>query len=231
MEDISSGNSDIQDQLRILQDKAKETRFETSEKNKVTTDNMQCILVKKRRLFPLNENSELCSISPIEEDKCIIEKSIKPTKKNKKLRKKRPKRKSMDFKNDTSSIKPNIVREQIWSDNDYDISKNRKKKDKKIQKARKVISKKIVIKKFADENVLNILKGNRQDKKDESIENRDSFDDFAKHRTIPTQWNKYKSQQIVIATTGLSKGYIIIRNSFKKHFFLFYIRRIFNVIL
>ncbi|KAL6423234.1 hypothetical protein ACFW04_010117 [Cataglyphis niger] len=206
LEDISSGNPDIQDQLKILQDKANETRFETSEKNKVITDNMECISVKKKRLFPLNENSELYSISPIEEDKYIIEKSIKPTKKNKKLRKKRPKRKSMDFKNDTSSIKPNIVREQIWSNNDYDISKNRKKKDKKIQKPRKVISKKIVIKKFADENVLNILKGNRQDKKDESIENRDSFDDFVKHRTIPTQWNKYKSQQIVIATTGLSKG-------------------------
>ncbi|XP_050462710.1 GATA zinc finger domain-containing protein 14-like [Cataglyphis hispanica] len=206
LEDISSGNPDIQNQLKILQNKVNEIRFETSEKNKVTTDNMECISVKKKRLFPLNENSELCSISPIEEDKCIIEKSINPTKKNKKLRKKRPKRKSMDFKNDTSSIKPNIVREQIWSNNDYDISKNRKKKDKKIQKPRKVISKKIVIKKFADENVLNILKGNRQDKKDESIENRDSFDDFVKHRTIPTQWNKYKSQQIVIATTGLSKG-------------------------
>lgn len=232
MEDTSSGNpSDIQDQLRVIKETADETRLETNEKNKVTTDNMECISVRKgrRRLLPLHENSELCSISPIEEDKCIVEKSIKSTKKNKKLRKKRPKKKSMSVKNDTSSIKPNIAREQTWSDNDYDIPKNKKKKDKKIQKPRKVVSKKIVIKKIADENVLNILKGNKQDKKDESIENRDSFDDFAKHRTISTQWNKFKSQQITIATTGLSKGYIIIRNSFKKHFFLFYIRRIFNI--
>ncbi|XP_070159062.1 putative leucine-rich repeat-containing protein DDB_G0290503 [Polyergus mexicanus] len=208
-EDTSSGNpSDIQDQLRVIKNTTDETKLEINEENKVTTDNMECISVRKgrRRLLPLHENSELCSISPIEEEKCIVAKSIKPMEKNKKLRKKRPKKKSLGLKNDTSSIKPNIAREQTWSDNDYDIPKNKKEKDKKIQKPRKVVSKKIVIKKFADENMLNILKGHKQDKKDESIENRDSFDDFVKHRTIPTQWNKFKSQQIIIATTGLSKG-------------------------
>ncbi|EFN65625.1 Microcephalin [Camponotus floridanus] len=203
LKDTSSDNSSvIQNQLRIIEDTVDETRLETNEKNTVTTNNMECISVKKnkRRLFPLKENSQLCSITPIK-DKCIIEEST-PTKKTRKLRKKRPKRKSIDIKNDTSSIKRNIVREETWSDND--IPKNKKKKDKKIQKSRKVVSKKIVIKKFADENMLNILKRNKQE--DESLENRDSLDDFAKHRKIPTQWNKYKSQKIVIATTGLSKG-------------------------
>lgn len=206
MKDTSSDYPVIQNQLRVIEDTVDETRLETNEENTVTTNNMECIPVKKskRRLFPLKENSQLCSITPIEEDKCIVEESTS-TKKNKKTeRKKRPKKKSIDFKNDTNSIKRNIAREETWSDNDHDIPKNKKKKDKKIQKPRKVISKKIVIKKFADENTLNILKKNRQE--DESLKNRDSLDDFAKHRTIPTQWNIYKSKKIVIAMTGLSKG-------------------------
>lgn len=188
--------------MRVIEDTVDETRLETNEENTVTTNNMECISVKKtkRRLFPLKENSQLYSITPIEEDKCIIEESTS-TKKNRKLRKKHPKRKSIDLKNDTSSIKRNITREQTWSDND--ILKNKKKKDKKIQKPRKVVSKKIVIKKFADENMLNILKRNKQE--DESLGSRNSLGDFAKHHRIPTQWNKYKSQKIVIVTTGLSK--------------------------
>ncbi|XP_072766813.1 uncharacterized protein Mcph1 [Anoplolepis gracilipes] len=207
LEDTSNSNpSVIQDQLKIIEDTIDETSFETNEKTTVATDNVEYISVRKgrRKLLPLNETSQLCSITPIEEDKCILEESTS-TKKSKKLKKKRPKRKSISFKNDTNSTKRNIAREQI-SDNDIDIFKNKKKKDKKIQKPKKVVSKKIVIKKFADENILNILKENRQDKKDESLENRDSLNDFVKHRTIPTQWNKYKSQKIVIAMTGLSKG-------------------------
>lgn len=213
MKDTSSDHSSVQNQLRVIEDTVDETRLETNEENTVTTNDMECISVKKnkRRLFPLKENSQLCSITPIEEDKCIVEESTS-TKENKKMeRKKRPKKKSIDFKSDTNSIKKrNIAREETWSDNDHDILKNKikkykkDKKDKKIQKPRKVISKKIVIKKFADENTLNILKRNRQE--DESLENRDSLDDFAKHRTIPTQWNIYKSKKIVIAMTGLSKG-------------------------
>ncbi|XP_029154849.1 putative uncharacterized protein DDB_G0282133 [Nylanderia fulva] len=213
LKDTSSDNSSvIQDQLTIIKDTDDETRFETDEKNTVTTDNMECTSVRKgrKKLLPLNDNSQLCSFTPVEKDKCIVEESISPstsTKKNKKLTKKRRKRKLMGFMNDTSSIKRNISHEQTWSDNDCKISK-KKKKDKKIQKPRKVISKKIIIKKFADESMLkDILKENRQqNKEDESIENRDSLNDFTKHRTIPTQRNTYKSKKIVIVTTGLSKG-------------------------
>lgn len=211
MEDAANDNSAIQDQVTIIKDTDDETRFETDEKNTVTTDNRECISVRngRRKLLSLNDNSQLCSIVPLEQNKCIFEESTSTsTKKNKKLTKKRPKRKLVSFMNDTSSIKRNISREQTWSDNDYNTSKTKKKKDKKKQKPRKVISKKIVIKKFANESVLkDILKEDRQqNKEDESIENTDSSNDFAKYRTIPTQRNKYKSKKIVIAMTGLSKG-------------------------
>ncbi|KYN43291.1 Microcephalin [Trachymyrmex septentrionalis] len=93
---------------------------------------------------------------------------------------------------------------QMQSDSDCDMLEN-KKKEKKTRKPKKVISKKIFIKKFADEKVLNILERSRQNKANNSVESRDSLNDFVKCRTTSTQWNKYKSQKIIIVTTGLSK--------------------------
>ncbi|EFN85542.1 Microcephalin [Harpegnathos saltator] len=54
--------------------------------------------------------------------------------------------------------------------------------------------------------MLSMIAKDRQDKGNLSTENRNSIDDFVAHRMISTQWNKYKSQNIVIVTTGLSIG-------------------------
>ncbi|XP_012230579.1 putative histone-lysine N-methyltransferase 1 isoform X1 [Linepithema humile] len=194
----------IQNQLIITEDTCNKARFEIGDKTTISSQNMECIVTRKgkRKLLPLNENSQLCSITPIEEDKCTAKESTFG-KKSKKFKKKRSKRKLADVKTNTSSIKHNIVNER-WSDNDCDTFENKRKK-KKVRKPKKIMSKKIVIKKIVDENVLNILEENRQNKENRSIENKDSLNDFVRHRTIPTQWYKHKSQKIVIVTTGLSK--------------------------
>jgi len=209
LEDTPSCNPFVtQNQLTVIEDTPdeKSAKSDTDEKN-TAVQNIECVPVKKgrRRLLPLKESSQLCSITPVEEKKCTPEESTS-AKQNKKLKKKLPKRKSMRSKNNTNNIKHDTASKQMWSDSDCDISENKKKEIKKTRKPKKVISKKIFVKKFVDENVLNILQENRQNNEDHSIENRDSLDDFVKCRTIYTQRNKYKSQKIVIVTTGLSKG-------------------------
>lgn len=208
LEDTPSCNPFItQNQLTVIEEMPDGTKSEAVEKNR-TEQKTECVPVGKsrRRLLPINENSQLCSISPIEERKCTPKESTS-AKRNKRLKRKLPKRRSMRSKNNTSNSKQDIVNNRMWSDSDSDISENKKKEKKKPRKPKKVLSKKIFIKKFADENILNILEGNRQkNKEDQLIENRDSLDDFVKCHTISSQWNKYKSQKIVIVTTGLSKG-------------------------
>lgn len=213
LEDTPSGNAFVtQNQLTVIVDadgtKSDGTKSETDKKT-TAVQNTECAPVKKgrRKLLPLNETSQLCSITPIDENKHTPEESTS-AKRNKRLKKKLPKRKSVRSKNNTSNIK-HIASEQLWSDSDCDIPDNKKKESKKTRKPKKVVSKKILIKKFVDENMLNILQEDRQTEEDHSIENRNSLDDFVKRRnivTISTQWNKYKSQKIVIVTTGLSKG-------------------------
>lgn len=206
LEDTPSCNPFItQTQLTVIKDTSDGTKSETNERD-VAVQNAECVPVRKgrRRLLPLNENSQ-CSISPVEERKCTPEEPMS-TKRNKRLKKKLPKRKSMRSKNNASNIEQDVDSKQISSDSDCHISENKKKENKKTRKPKKVISKKIVIKKFADENMLNVLQEYGQNK-DYLMENRDSFDDFVKCRTVSTQWKyKYKSQKIVIVTTGLSKG-------------------------
>lgn len=206
LEDTPSCNPFItQSQLTIVEDMPDETKSKTAEKNR-TVQNAECVPVRKgrRRLLPINENSQLCSISPVEERKCISEESTS-AKRNKRLKRKLPKRRSIRSKNITSNKKQDIVSQRMWSDSDCDILENKKEK-KKPRKPRKIISKKIFIKKFADESVLNVLEGNGQNKENRLTENEDSLDDFVKCRTISSQWNKYKSQKLVIVTTGLSRG-------------------------
>jgi len=207
LEDTPSCNPFItQTQLTVIKDTPDGTKSETKTNERdVAVQNAECVPVRKgrRRLLPLNENSQ-CSISPAEERKCTPE---EPTSAKRNRRLKLPKRKPMRSKNNASNIKQDVDSKRISSDSDCHISENKKKENKKTRKPKKVISKKIVIKKFADENVLNVLQEYRQNK-DHLMENEDSFDDFVKCRTVSTQWNKYnnKSQKIVIVTTGLSKG-------------------------
>lgn len=197
----------IQNQLTVIKETPNGTKSDESETDKnIAVQNAECVPVRKgrKKLMPLNEISQ-CSIIPIEKKMCTPEVSTF-AKRKKKLKKKLPRRKSMHSKNNTSNIEKDIASKQMWSDSDCDISENKGKKNKKTRKPKKVISKKILIKKFADENVLNILQENRKNKEDHLTENGDSLDDFVNCRIISSQWNKHKSQKIVIVTTGLSKG-------------------------
>lgn len=209
LEDTLSCNPFIaQNQLTVIKETPDGAKSETDESN-INVQNTECVPVRKgkRKLLPLKEDSQLCSITPVEETKCTPEESTS-AKRIKRLKKKFPKRKSIRSKNnkDTNNIKQDTASIQMWSDSDSDIPENKKTENKKVRKPKKVISKKIVVKKFVDENVLNILQENRQNKEDRSIGNRDSLDDFVKCRTTSTQLHKYKSQKIVIVTTGLSRG-------------------------
>ncbi|XP_071635693.1 uncharacterized protein Tmem63 isoform X1 [Temnothorax longispinosus] len=207
LEDTPSGNPFIiQNQLTVIEDMPGGTKSETG-KRIIAVQNAGCVPVSqgRRRLLPLNANSPVYSISPVEVGRYTPEESTSG-KRKKKLTKKLPKRRSMRLKNNTNSIKQDTASKRMWSDSDCDIPKDKKKENKKTRKPRKVISKKIRVKKFADESVLNILQRNRQNKEDHLIENGDSLDDFVKCRIISTQSNKYRSRKIVIVTTGLSKG-------------------------
>jgi len=203
LENIASSNLPvIQNTLIAIKDTLDETT--SKEKKIIISENKECTLSRKgrRKLLPLHESSQLCSFSPLEENEHESESS---SKKNKTLKKKHTKKKSTDFKN-KKKIKHDIANENTWSDSD-DTFVNKKKEEKKTQKPRKVLSKKIVIKKFVEESILNILNKNEQEiQRDPTIENIDSSNDFTKHRTISTQWNRYRSQKIIIVTTGLSNG-------------------------
>ncbi|XP_018407591.1 PREDICTED: uncharacterized protein LOC108783513 [Cyphomyrmex costatus] len=192
----------ILNQLTVIESTSDVTKSETGEN--IVVQNTKCTPVKRnrRRLLPLTQISQY-SISPIEERKCMTPEKSTSIKLNKRMKKKLPKRKSIRSKN-INNIKHNTSSAQMQSDSDCDMPENEIKKNKKTRKPKKVISKKIFIKKFADEKVFNILQ-NRQNKDNNSIENRDSLDDFVECRTTSTQWNKYKSQKIIIVTTGLSK--------------------------
>lgn len=202
-----------QEKPTVIEDTLNKIELETNEGNTVVLQNMEYVTTRrgKRKLLPLNENSQLCSIEPLEEHSDTSEKSM-PVKRNKKKLKKKPKKslkkKIEDSKNDVSSVKDNITNEQVSLDDDCDIFESKKKENKKTRKPKKIVSKKIVIKKFVNENVSSMTEENRPNKEDQSksMENRDSSNDFVAHRTIPIQWNRYKSQKIVIVTTGLSKG-------------------------
>ncbi|KAL0116208.1 hypothetical protein PUN28_011212 [Cardiocondyla obscurior] len=202
LESTSSDNSFITENRSIaVNNTLNGTKSNTDKSNIITQDVKYRPGKSKKKLLPLNENS-FCSLSPTE-DKNIFEKSMSV--KQKKLKKKLPKKKLMSSKNIRSNQKQNTASKQTWSDSDCNIPEV-KKKETKTRKPRKIISKKIIIKKYADENVLNILQGNNRNTENHTISNKDSLDDFVKCRTISTQWNKYKSQKIVIVTTGLSIG-------------------------
>lgn len=220
VEDTPNSNPFVtQNQLTVIKDTPEDgTRTETDEKN-TDVQNTECAPVRKgrRRLLPLHETSQLCSLTPVEERRCTPE---EPTsaKQNERPKKRPPKRKTVkNSKRNTNDIKHDTASKPTLSDSDCDMLENRKQEVKKTRRPKKVISKKILVKKFADENVLNLLQENRQDKRDHLTEDRDSLDDFVKCRTIlSTQRNKHKSQKIVIVTTGLSKGDKSLVNSIVK---------------
>ncbi|XP_014480207.1 PREDICTED: uncharacterized protein LOC106747319 isoform X2 [Dinoponera quadriceps] len=196
-----------QEKPTIIEDIRDKAGLEMDEENTAALQNTEYVSTRrhKRRLLPLNNNSQLYSIEQLEEHSDASEKSTSTRRNKKKLTKKCLKKKPPDSKNDANSVKDNIASEQVSLDN-CDIAESKTKENKKNRKPRKIVSKKVVIKKFANKDMLNIIKENKRNKGDLSKENGDSLEDFVAHRTISSQWNKHKSQKIVIVTTGLSKG-------------------------
>lgn len=198
-----------QEKTTVIEDLDK-IEVEANEENILDTlPNMEYVSIRrgKKKLLPLEESSQ-CSIKPIEEHSDTSEKSVSVRRNKKKLKEKRPKKRPEDPKNNSNhKVKDNITNEQVSLDDDGDMPESKKKENKKTRKPKKIVSKKIVIKKFVNDDVLNIIENeNRRNQGNLSIENRNSSDDFVAHRMISTQWNRHKSQKIVIVTTGLSKG-------------------------
>lgn len=208
LEDTLNCNPFInQEKTTVIEDTPGKIESEVNKENTAALQNAENITTRrgKRRLLPLNDNSQLCSFEPHErhsDDTSDKSTSVERNKK-KKLRKKRPKKKPTDSKNDA---KNNIANEQVFIDDDCDIFESKRKENKKTRKPKKIVSKKIVIKKFVNENMLRMTEESKRIRGNQSMENRNSSNDFVAHRTIPSQWNRYKSQKIVIVTTGLSKG-------------------------
>lgn len=199
--------------LTVVEDTPSETKLEMNERDSTAEKYIRG--ARRRKLFSLDERS-LCSIAPLshsftDENSDVSKKPTLVERNRKKLRKKIPKsrKSSTSFKN--SGTRENTERtkgrrRRMCSD-DEDMFESAERKEKKTRKPRKVVSKKIVIKRFADEKVLNVLRGSVQsNKEDRAMKNGDSSDDFVVCQMIPTQSNKRKCQKIVIVTTGLSKG-------------------------
>lgn len=209
IEETSNCNSILsREKSIVIQDTLEQAAMQINETTTIASQNTQSTPVKKKkkRLLPLKEDSDLCSISPLDND-CTYEKSIrtKPirAKGKKKLKKKFSKQNPTSSKHDTSKILRNIANEESSSNDSYVTFKNKEKEKKKPKKPRKVISKKIVIKKFVNRSILDV---SGQNKKSQLVQSRHSTNDFVTNQIIATQRNRYRSQKIVIVATGLCKG-------------------------
>lgn len=144
---------------------------------------------RRRKLLPLNECSQLVSFTPVEDERplprsLIFKKQLRNKKNNKRN------------KNNSSSAEENCM---IIEDKKND-------KGKKTQrKPRKVISKKIVVKKIADEHILRKLKENREDRNKPEAANvcnsDGSSNDFQPQERV---LKKKRVQKLYIVVTGLS---------------------------
>lgn len=155
--------------------------------------------IKKKKLLPLTEDSKL-SFTP-------MEKSSSPTplitKKKKQFKKKRTMKQNLWTK------QCNVPNDAEKSNNDLsenNFSFNLKKK-KERKHPRKVVSKKIVIKKMVDSDIVRKLENlyKPSDQKTEIIENENSMNEFQiKKRS--SQRSFHKSPKIIMVITGFSKG-------------------------
>lgn len=155
--------------------------------------------IKKKKLLPLSEDSKL-SFTP-------MEKSSPPTplitKKKKQFKKKRTMKQNLWTK--VCNV-PNDVEK-----GDNDLSENNfsfdLKKKKGRKNPRKVVSKKIVIKKMVDSDIVKKLENlyKRSDQETEIIENENSMNEF-QIKKGSSQKPFHKSPKIVMVITGFSKG-------------------------
>ncbi|XP_066584175.1 putative leucine-rich repeat-containing protein DDB_G0290503 [Prorops nasuta] len=186
----------------IIADSTNESEDKNSQENYPKKGN-------RRKLFSLRSNSQLVSLTPMQE------KSLSP--KAPTIRKR--------FRNLSKPVKNNIKLnlrsnskrnlEDFSSLENLEIDLKLLGKTKKDRKPRKIVSKKIVIKKFAKPDLLEEITADRS-RNNRSAKSTE--DDFKKNKNIPTQsWHKRKSEKIVVVTTGLSKGDKALVTSVVKH--------------
>lgn len=166
--------------------------------NSLTNVNVICAKPKKKKLLPLCESSEL-SFSPVEMP--LTPKKPLITKKKRKFKKKKMKQ---NLWAKTCNVSNNIEEDNDSSENNFASNLEPKKENKK---PRKVISKKIVIKKMADNDILKQLENlhKNSDQQPETVENRNSLNEF-QTRKQSSQLIVHKSSKIIMVVTGFSKG-------------------------
>lgn len=167
--------------------------------NCLSNANVMCAKPKKKKLLPLCENSVL-SFSPVEMS--LTPKKPLITKKKRKFKKKKMIKQNLSAK--PCNVSNNIEEDNDSSENNFASNLKPKKENKK---PRKVISKKIVIKKRADNDILKQLENlhKNSDQQPETVENRSSLNEF-QTRKETSQLLVHKSSKIIMVVTGFSKG-------------------------
>ncbi|XP_014598522.1 PREDICTED: MATH and LRR domain-containing protein PFE0570w [Polistes canadensis] len=177
---------------------------QVTDKDKIKNNSLKNINViprniKKKKLLPLCEDSRL-SFTP-------MEKSSTPTPLIIKKKKQFKKKKTMKQNLWTICNVPNEVEKSNndLSENNFSFDLKKKKGRKN---PRKVVSKKIVIKKRADSDILKKLEHlyKRSDQETEIIENENSMNEFQIKKGSSSRRPFHKSTKIVMVITGFSKG-------------------------
>ena len=144
----------------------------------------------RRKLLPLHECSQLVSISPVQDEKCVSPACL--------IFKKNHKRKNNE---------PNNI------NNIESINKNNTDHNRKTQKKiKKIISKKIIVKKIINDDILQKLKENKENFNREKTRNvyteeRNSSDDFQllkNSSVVHLMKKKTRENRLNIVATGLS---------------------------
>ncbi|XP_076238005.1 microcephalin [Calliopsis andreniformis] len=187
----------------IINESTEESQLEDNENKKDCTSKKKF----KKKLLPLNENSQLVTFSPMEEER-ILPKCPTFLKRRKKAKKQLQKTKFNNGRSVSSveHIEAENSRQSLLLEDDH-IFRDKKKQNTK--KPKKIISKKILVKKIVNEDILKTLEENRENVRKTQMEacvsSRNSTNDFqSTSRLSATQLSKKQGQRIVIVATGLS---------------------------
>nr|XP_031835015.1 uncharacterized protein LOC116428061 [Nomia melanderi] len=200
-------NSIHRNSIEMNSFKTKKATSKSLTLNNSSSHNMSCVRLPvkskcKRKLLSLHDSSQLLSFSPVENENILPERPMLRTryKKGKKQHVKN-KRSIVDNGSGVKRIDGKNY-DQLVLKNDCTIFSNTKKQ----KRPKKVISKKFVIKRFANENFLGGLEENRGNatKVQAHICNRNSLNEFQTLKNVPTtQPSNKKTQRINIVVTGL----------------------------
>ncbi|XP_015604832.1 WEB family protein At4g27595, chloroplastic isoform X2 [Cephus cinctus] len=172
---------------------------EKTENDKEEQPNDKVEKSKKKKLLPLRETSRLISLSPV-----VMENhSPKEPRIKRKYNKKQNKGK-VKIKTVHKPASQKEIDDDTASDENLQTVYTQTKKPKK---RRKVISKKIVVKKITNLDIIEQLEANSQKSLNHdnlSGRARSSVNYFQPEKNILCNWRKRKTEKIVIVTTGLS---------------------------